>query len=110
MPAEAKATFDGIIVRVNEVAFGCDLAGKGKTAGKQERAADKDIAIGLFHHIFPGNDHHALDQAGEGACENRGPALPANPGILTGRAPLLEKDPAGQCAISLACFWYQGVV
>ena len=38
------------------------------------------------------------------------PALPANPGILTGRAPLLEKDPAGQCAISLACFSYPEVV
>ena len=64
MPAEAKAAFDGVISRIDQIAFRCDLAGKGEAASKQKGAANEDIAISLFHHIFPGSDHHALDDAG----------------------------------------------
>lgn len=65
MPAEAKAAFDGVIGRIDEVAFRRDLAGKSEAACEQEGAANEDIAISLFHHVFPGIDHHALDDAGE---------------------------------------------
>jgi hypothetical protein len=39
MPAEAKATLYGVVGRINEISFGCDLAGEGEGAGKDERAA-----------------------------------------------------------------------
>ncbi len=64
MPAETKAAFDGVIGRVDEVAFRCDLAGKSEAASEQKGAANEDIAISLFHHVFQESDHHALDDAG----------------------------------------------
>jgi hypothetical protein len=64
MPAEAKATLHWVVGGINQITFGCDLAGKGEAAGKQKGAANEDIAISLFHHIFPGSDHRALDDAG----------------------------------------------
>lgn len=64
MPAEAKAAFDGVIGRIDEVAFRRDLAGKSEAAGEQEGAANEDIAVSLFHHVFPGIDYHALNDAG----------------------------------------------
>ena len=64
MPAEAKAAFDGVISRIDQVAFRRNLTGKSEAASEQECAANEDSAIGLFHYVFPGSDHHALDDAG----------------------------------------------
>ena len=78
MPAEAKATFDWVVGRIYQVAFGRNLAGKGEAAGEQERAANEGNAICLFHHVFPGNGHHALDDQARSDLGNRGPAQGAN--------------------------------
>ena len=64
MPAETKAAFDGVIGRIDEVAFRCDLVGKSEAASEQKGAANEDSAISLFHHVFQESDHHALDDAG----------------------------------------------
>ena len=56
MPAQAKAAFDRVVGRIDEIAFGCDLVGKGKAAAQHEHAACEDVAIGVFHHGFPEND------------------------------------------------------
>jgi hypothetical protein len=39
MPAEAKATLHWVVGRINQITFGCDLAGKGEAAGEDECAA-----------------------------------------------------------------------
>lgn len=59
MPAEAKATLDGVVGRINEITFGCDLASEGEAAGKNKRAAYQDVSIGMFHHVFPESDNSA---------------------------------------------------
>ncbi len=84
MPAEAKAAFDRVVGGIYEVAFGCNFAGKGETAGEQERAANEDSAVCLFHHVFPGNGHHALDNQARWDLESRETVQAANSVILTG--------------------------
>jgi hypothetical protein len=64
VPAEAKAAFDGVIGRIDQIAFRGDFASKSEAASEKEGAANEDIAISLFHHVFPGSDHHALNDAG----------------------------------------------
>ena len=64
MPAQAEAAFDRLVGRIDEIAFGRDVAGKGKAAGKDQRAAYEDVATCVFHHVFPESDHHALGDAG----------------------------------------------
>lgn len=59
MPAEAKATLDGVVGGINEITFGCDLASEGEAAGKDERAAYQNVSIGMFHHVFPESDNGA---------------------------------------------------
>ncbi len=99
MPAQAKAAFDRLVGRIDEIAFGRDVAGKGKAAGKDQRAAYEDVATCVFHHVFPEIDYRARAGGREVVDVSHAPAQAGRVEILTVSIDSLGKDLAGQCAI-----------
>ena len=84
VPAQAEAAFDRLVGRIDEIAFGCDVAGKGKAAGKDQRAAYEDVAICVFHHVFPKIDYRARAGGREVIGDSHAPAHAGRVQILTG--------------------------
>ena len=84
MPAQAKAAFDRVVGRIDEIAFGRDVAGKGKAAGKDQRAAHEDVAICVFHHVFPKIDYRARAGGRELIGDSHSPDHAGTTQILTG--------------------------
>ena len=99
MPAQAKAAFDRLVGRIDEIAFGRDVARKGQAAGKDQRAAYEDVATCVFHHVFPEIDYRARAGGREVVDVSHAVVHAGRVQILTVSIDFLEKDLAGQCAI-----------